>query len=172
MDDYKKLDDLLIYKDGRVFNTLTNKFLKTTLENQGVFFTNPKDKKKTRVDYAVAMLYLNDGEFIESISHYYILHKDGDRKNCKLENLKLLVDPDEVKEHRFDYLKHVRDMKHVTKFCIADRYTLDIKDMTLVDICREFEISRDSAIKKAKECAYLNSRYIIAETFLDAYEAL
>lgn len=76
-------DHLIIYRDGRVYSTKSNKFLKPQLNSNGYHIVHLFGKKKARVHRLVAETFLTDSE-------YYGLdvnHKNGTKTDNYESNL-------------------------------------------------------------------------------------
>lgn len=175
----KTWGSLTITENGKVVNHEKGHELKIHKDTGGnPSFTNPDLKKNIRLDYAIAMLFLNDGKFCENIAEYYIEHKDGDITNCKLENLILYTDRNDVFNKRFSYLRKDKDsFKEAPPVFVyvGDSYNLTINEYSIRDATKKFGLSRETILSKAKEGTYLlpnTVRYVIADNYLDAWDLL
>ena len=169
----------LIDEEGFVINAKNGVPISVYTVSGHPTFACPELKCGIKLDYAVAMTFLNNGNCIIEKDRYYIEHLDGDPMNCRLDNLRLITDKEEVKEKRYGYLKGKRKGKKTIDFSkmlyVADRSTLSIKEYTVSEFCKEFNISRVAALRKAENEAFVlpdSSRYVVCETYLDAWERL
>lgn len=171
---------LAITTDGDIYNMETERLLSLFEDAKGnPVFRSPDTRSNFRVDYIVAMMFLNNGELIEKITDYYIEHLDGDIKNCKLSNLRLITDKKKVKNLRFGYLtgnNHVSNYERkVLPVYVADKERCAIDEYTINEFCKKFGISSSCAVKKAKNCERIykdNFKLYVCETMYDAFYCL
>lgn len=173
---------LTITDDGDVFNNVTNKPLSLFSDAKGnPVFRSPDLHSNYRVDYIVAMLFLNNGELITDIKNYYVRHKDDNPKNCRVDNLELITDPEEVSDIRFSYLRtgtggrNSYSPRAVFPLYVADKRTCGIEMYSVSEFSKKFGISESCAVRKAKNCdrIYRDNFYLyVCETMLDAWECL
>lgn len=171
---------LVITSDGTVFNTENQRLISLFNDPKGnPMFRSPDTKTNWRLDYIVAMMFLNNGKLISNIKEYYIKHKDGDPKNCCVDNLELITDKDEVDEIRFSFLRGERHSsnyeKKVYPLYVANRETCEIEIYSATEFSKKFKMSESTATKKAKNCEriYKDNFYLyVCDTMLDAWECL
>ena len=168
---------LVITDTGDVYNTENERLLTLFNDARGnPVFRSPDTKSNWRLDYIVAMLFLNNGEFIGDIKQYYIKHKDNDPANCSVSNLELITDPKEVQKIRFGFLKGVpKAERPVWPLYVADKSRCCIDVYSIQEFSKKFGISESNAVRKAKNCdrIYKDNFYLyVCETMLDAWECL
>lgn len=109
--------EYLISKDGKIFNTRNNKFLKTRINNKGYVTFSVRTNGKTDIPYTTILLsralcrvYKN----LDSLtSPMEVDHKDSNPLNNELDNLQVLS-----REKHFDKTVYFRGQKrYVYSFC-------------------------------------------------------
>lgn len=170
---------LIITENGDIYNAETEKLLSTFVDARGnPMFRSPDTKSNFRVDYAVAMLFLNNGEFIEKITDYYIEHLDGDVKNCSASNLNLITDKALVKELRFGYLKSDSSNysnRSVYPVYVANKETCSIETLSIQECAKKYKIAETTVVRKAHNCERMykdNFKLYLCETMFDAWYCL
>ena len=175
-----KFGSLIITDDGDVYNTETERILSLFNDARGnPLFRSPDTKSNWRLDYIMAMMFLNNGEFISNIKEYFVLHKDNNPENCKLDNLELITDPERVNELRFSFLKgksHSSNYERsVLPLYVANKSTCNIEVYSIREFSKKFKVSESTAVRMAKNCDRIykdNFNLYVCETMLEAWEML
>lgn len=192
--DFRIWGCLAITKDGDIVNHETHREFKVFNVRGNPSFYHPDYQKNIRLDYALAMLFLNDCKLIEHFSEYYVKHKDGNPVNCKLDNLELITDKDEVHKIRFGHLSKKRkprknfiynskgtkttvgDKTEYVKFVyIANAHTLEIETLTPTQAAEKYGLGKHYIMSRAVENTYLyphTTQYLVAADYCDAWDLL
>lgn len=170
---------LIFTENADIFNNEQSRLISIFEDARGnPMFRSPDVGSNFRVDYVMAMLFLNNGEFIDDLKDYFVKHIDGDPKNCRLENLELITDPDEVYELRFSRLRglpHKFRERKVLPFYVADKNTLGIEVYSLNEVCAKYNLTPAVVIRKAKNNENIYpGKYdlFLCETMYDAWLCL
>ncbi|AIY85357.1 helix-turn-helix domain of resolvase family protein (plasmid) [Clostridium baratii str. Sullivan] len=75
------LEKYLIDEDGRIYSTITNKYLKTSINRKG-YEGIKLNKKSYRIHRLVAITYIENPNNLPQVNH-----KDGDKSNNNVSNL-------------------------------------------------------------------------------------
>lgn len=155
-------DRYIIQSDGKVFSTITNKFLKT-FESKGYLKVYLYKKGHKRVTFylhrLVALYFIPYNNLIYNA--LTVNHKDGNKKNNDYSNLEWITNAENVRHAIVNLVSKFRtkqlQLETVEKICDM----IWNKKMKLIDISKELNVSYH-AIKKisqGKNYRYISIKY-------------
>lgn len=97
---YKMKFVYYVYDDGRIFSPRTNRFMSTSLDKYGYEKVALISDDNKRHRYSVHRIVLENFNPVEGMDKLQVNHKDGNKRNNRLENLEWTTPSENIK-HAF-----------------------------------------------------------------------
>lgn len=149
-----------IYSDGKIWSSITNKFLKENISSKGYYYTFLYHKnKKYRVfnHILIAQYFVNKDNPLKNI----VNHKDGNKKNNHYTNLEWCTYSENLLHA---YRNNLRQIKFSDETLILICEDI-IKGVCHSHICEKYNISKStlSGILNHKTRKHITDSYIFIE---------
>jgi hypothetical protein len=151
-------------EDGTVYSTVSMREVASRPRTNGHRYLSLPTGGSVKLEYLMAALFLNNGEFPKRFDQWTVKFKDNDPTNCAVSNLELIKTPSKKKG---------RPKGNGTYYCLIDLVDNDWDELSIEGIANKLNISVSTvrAYLNSDPKKIYNNRYIIGD-LVDVWENL